>query len=111
MPTTYKILGRKASAATTMEELYAVPSSTSAVISTITVCNRSAASKSYRIAIKPATGTTLADEHYVAYDVAIAANDTTALTLGITLGTGNSIQVYASASASLTFQAFGSEIA
>jgi hypothetical protein len=32
MPTTYKILGRKASAATTMEELYAVPSSTSAVV-------------------------------------------------------------------------------
>jgi hypothetical protein len=109
MPTTYKVLGRKASAATTMEELYAVPSSTSAVISTITVCNRAAAARTYRIAIKPATGTTLATEHYIAYDVTIAANDTTALTLGLTLATGNSIQVYASA-ADLTFQAFGSEI-
>jgi len=109
MPTTYKVLGRKASAATTMEELYAVPSTTSAVVS-ITVCNRSASARTYRIAIKPATGTTLADEHYIAYDVTIAANDTTALTLGITLATGNSIQVYASAGSSLTFQAFGSEI-
>ena len=109
MPTTYKILGRKASAATTMEELYAVPSSTSAVVSTITICNRASTAKTYRIAIKPATGTTLANEHYVAYDVSIGANDTTALTLGITLATGNSIQVYAS-SADLTFQAFGSEI-
>jgi hypothetical protein len=109
MPTTYKVLGRKASAATTMEELYAVPSTTSAVISTITVCNRATTARTYRIAIKPATGTTLANEHYVAYDVVIASNDTVALTLGITLATGNSVQVYASA-ADLTFQAFGSEI-
>lgn len=110
MPTTYKILGRKHSVATTMEELYAVPSSTSAVVSTITICNITNAARTYRIAIKPATGTTLAAEHYIAYDVSIAANDTTALTLGVTLATLNSIQVYASAANSLTFQAFGSEI-
>ena len=110
MATTYKILGRKASAATTMEELYAVPSSTSTVVSTITVCNRASAARTYRIALKPATATTLATEHYIAYDVTIAANDTVALTMGLTLATGNSIQVYASA-ADLTFQAFGSEIA
>ena len=109
MATIYKVLGRKASAATTMEDLYAVPSSTSAVVSTITVCNRASTAKTYRIAIKPATATTLATEHYIAYDVSIGANDTTALTLGITLATGNSVQVYAS-SADLTFQAFGSEI-
>ena len=109
MATVYKVLGRKASAATTMEELYVVPSSTSTVISTITVCNRSAAARTYRIIVKPATGTALANEHYIAYDVSIAANDTTALTLGLTLATGNSIQVYASA-ADLTFQAFGSEL-
>jgi len=109
MASSYKVLGRKASAATTMEELYAVPSSTSAVVSTITVCNRAAAARTYRIAIKPTTGTTLANDHYIAYDVSIPANDTTALTLGLTLATGNSIQVYASA-ADLTFQAFGSEI-
>ena len=110
MATTYKVLGRKASAATTMEELYAVPSSTSTVVSTITVCNRASAARTYRIALKPATATTLATEHYIAYDVTIAANDTVALTMGLTLATGNSIQVYASA-ADLTFQAFGSEIA
>jgi hypothetical protein len=109
MPTTYKVLGRKASAATTMEELYAVPSSTQAVISTITVCNRAAAARTYRIIIKPATGTTLANEHYIAYDVTIAANDTTALTLGITLATTDVVTVYAS-SATMSFAAFGSEI-
>jgi hypothetical protein len=74
------------------------------------VCNLAAAARTYRIAIKPAAGTTLAAEHYIAYDVTIAANDTTALSLGITLAAGNSIRVYASAASSLTFQAFGSEL-
>jgi len=110
MATAYKVLGRKAAAATTAEELYTAPSATQAVVSTIVVANRSAAAKTYRIAIKPTSGTTLADEHYIAYDIAIAANDSTALTLGITLAAGNSIRCYASASSSLTFTAFGSEI-
>ena len=110
MPTAYKVLGRKAAAATTEEELYTVPSATEAVVSTIVIANRSASARTYRIAIKPAAATTLADEHYIAYDVAIAANDSTALTLGITLAASNSIRVYASASSSLTFMAFGSEI-
>ena len=109
MPTTYKILGRKASAATTMEELYAVPSSTSAVVSTITVCNRAAAARTYRIAIKPATGTTLATEHYIAYDVTIPAASSDTITLGITLATTDVVTVYAS-SASFSFSAFGTEI-
>jgi hypothetical protein len=106
----YKVLGRKAAAATTAEELYATPSSSAAVVSTIVIANRAATAKTYRIAVKPATGTTLANEHYLAYDVAIAANDSTALTLGITLAAGNVIVTYAS-SADLTFTAFGSELA
>lgn len=106
----YKVLGRKAAAATTAEELYATPSSSAAVVSTIVVANRSASAKTYRIAVKPTSGTTLANEHYLAYDVAIAANDSTALTLGITLAAGNVIVTYASA-AELTFTAFGSELA
>lgn len=109
MANVYKVLGRKAAAATTAENLYEVPSGSSAVVSTIVVANRAAAAKTFRIAVKPATGTTLADEHYVAYDVAIAANDSTALTLGITLASSNVIVTYASA-ADLTFTAFGSEI-
>jgi len=106
----YKVLGRKAAAATTEEELYTVPSSSAAVVSSIVIANRSASARTYRLAVKPTSGTTLADEHYIAYDVAIAANDSTALTLGITLAANNAIRVYASNSSSLTFTAFGSEI-
>ena len=108
MPTVYKVLAQLAPSATTNTTLYTVPSATSAVISTITVCNRGTSAASYRIAVRPA-GATLANEDYLAYDVAIAANDTTALTLGITLATTDVITVYAS-TANFSFNVFGSEI-
>jgi glucose-6-phosphate dehydrogenase assembly protein OpcA len=109
MATTYKVLGQSNPSATTATTLYTVPSSTSTVVSTVTVCNQAAATATYRIAVRPA-GATLAAQHYLAYDIAIAANDTTALTLGITLATTDVVTVYAS-SATLSFSAFGSEIA
>jgi hypothetical protein len=108
MPTVYKVLAQLAPSATTNTTLYTVPSATSAVISTITVCNRGTSAASYRIAVRPA-GAALANEDYLAYDVAIAANDTTALTLGITLATTDVITVYAS-TANFSFNVFGSEI-
>lgn len=108
MPQTYKVLGQSAPLATTLTDLYTVPSATSAVVSTLTVCNRAAASKSFRLAVRPA-GASIADEHYIAYDVNIPANDSTCLTLGLTLATTDVLSVYASA-ADLSFQAFGSEI-
>jgi hypothetical protein len=108
MPTVYKVLAQLAPSATTATTLYTVPSATSAVISTITVCNRAASAASYRIAVRPA-GATLGNEDYLAYDVAIAANDTTALTLAITLATTDVITVYAS-TANFSFNVFGSEI-
>jgi glucose-6-phosphate dehydrogenase assembly protein OpcA len=108
MATNYKVLGQSAPAATTATALYTVPSSTEAIISTIVVANRAAAARSYRIAIRP-NGATLANQHYLAYDVAIAANDSTALTLGITVDAADVVEVYASA-ADLSFTAFGSEL-
>ena len=108
MPTTYKVLGQVAPSATTLTTLDTVPSATSAVVSTIAVCNRAATSATYRIAIRPA-GAAIANEHYIAYDSTVAANDTTMLTIGITLAATDVISVYAS-SANLSFNAFGSEI-
>jgi len=106
----YKVFGQVAAAATTAENLYTVSSGSSAVVSTIVVANRSTSARTYRLAVKPTTGTTLADSHYIAYDVSIAANDSAALTMGITLASGNVIVTYASAASSLTFTAFGSEL-
>lgn len=108
MPTAYKVLGQVATAATTNTTLYTVPSATSTVVSTIIVANRSTTNASYRIAIRP-DGATLANQHYIAYDVTVGAADSTTLTLGITLDAADIITVYAS-NANLTFSAFGSEI-
>ena len=108
MPNVYKVLAQSNPSATTATTLYTVPSSTSTVVSTITVCNQASSAGSFRIAVSPAAAT-LAAQHYVAYDVAIAANDTTAITLGLTLATTDVVTVYAS-SATMSFNAYGSEI-
>jgi hypothetical protein len=108
MPTTYKVLAQSNPSATTATTLYTVPSATSTVVSTVTVCNQASSAGSYRIAVRPAAAT-LAAQHYIAYDVPIAANDTVALTLGITLAATDVVTVYAS-STSLSFNAYGSEI-
>jgi hypothetical protein len=108
MPTVYKTLGQSNPAATTATTLYTVPSSTSTVLSTLTVCNQASTAGTFRIAIRPAAASLTASQ-YIAYDTPIAANDTIALTLGITLATTDVVTIYAS-SATMSFSAFGSEI-
>ena len=102
-----KVLGQVNPSATTATTLYTVPSAKSAVISTIVVANLSTSAATYRIAIRVA-GSALSNEEYIAYDVALSANDSTALTLGITLAATDVVTVYAS-SASVAFNAFGDE--
>jgi hypothetical protein len=109
MANTYKVLAQVNPSATTATTLYTCSAASGAVVSTITICNQAASAGTYRVAVRPA-GATLATQHYVAYDIAIAANDTTALTLGITLANTDVITVYAS-SATMSFNAYGSEIA
>lgn len=104
----YKILGQSAPSATTATTVYTVPSGRSAVVSSIIVCNRSATATTYRIALRPA-GATLADQHYVAYDVAVGGNDTTAVSIGITLAATDVVTVYTTA-ATVSFTVSGSEI-
>jgi glucose-6-phosphate dehydrogenase assembly protein OpcA len=109
MATSYKVLGQSNPAATTATTLYTVPAATSTVVSTVVVCNQAASSATYRISVRPAGGAQTT-AMYLAYDVTVGANDSTALTLGITLATTDVITVYAS-SATVSFVAFGSEIA
>jgi hypothetical protein len=108
MPTKYKVLGQVAPSATTDTTLYTVPAATEAVISTIVVANRAATAATFRIAIRP-NAATLANQHYIAFDVPIGASDSTTLTLGITLDAADVITVRGS-TANLSFNAFGSEI-
>jgi glucose-6-phosphate dehydrogenase assembly protein OpcA len=102
-----KVLGQSNPSAVTATTLYTVPSASSAVVSSISVCNLASSSATYRIAIRPA-GASLANQHYLAYDVTVGAADTTIITVGITLAATDVITVYAS-TANLAFSAFGDE--
>ena len=104
----YKILGQKSPAAETDFNLYTVSGSKQAIINCITVANRNADSATYRISVRP-DGATLTEDHYIAYDVQVDSNLTTALNLGITLDTNDVITVQSS-SGLVTFNAYGVEI-
>lgn len=109
MPTTYKVLAQSAPSATTATDIYTVPSATATIVSSIVVANRATTAASYRIAVRP-NGASLANQHYLAYDVNVAGGDSTTLTLGITMDAADVVTVYAS-TANLSFNIFGSEIA
>jgi len=108
MPTTYKVLGQSAPAATTPSDLYTVPAATQAVSSSIIICNRSATADSFRVSIAVAGGVT-ANKDYLYYDVAIGGNDTFIATIGITLATTDVVRVY-STNGTLSFTLSGSEL-
>lgn len=107
MATTYKVLGQSNPSAASDSTLYTVPGSTSTVVSTIVVANLGT-SGTYRIAIRPA-GASIANQHYIAYEGALNANDSITWTLGVTLAATDVITVRAS-NTSFAFNAFGSEI-
>jgi len=108
MANVYKVLGQSAPAATTDTNVYTVPAATEAVVSTIIIANRAATAGSFRLAVRP-NGAAISNSHYIAYGVAIAANDSTTLTLGITLDAADVITAYCS-SADMSVNVFGTEI-
>lgn len=109
MGNTYKVLGQSVPANTNATDVYTVPSATSTVVSTIVVSNITATNYTYRIAVRPA-GASIANQHYLAYDVTCAANDSVTLTLGITLAATDVITIRSSNATSLVFNVFGCEI-
>ena len=108
MANTYKVLAQSNPSAATLTDAYTVPAATSTVVSTISVCNRSAVATSFRISIQVANA---ADDNkqYLYYDTIIAGNDTFVAQLGISLATTDVIAVYATL-ATLSFNVFGVEI-
>ena len=109
MPTAYKILGQAAPANTSNADLYTVPSATTAVVSTLAIANTTATSALGRVFIVPSAGSA-ATSNAIVYDYSLQGNSTTALTLGITISTGDKIIVRTGTANALTFHAFGSEI-
>jgi hypothetical protein len=108
MPDTVKILGQSAPNATTETDLYTVPAATSAVVSSIVVCNRGTTSTTFRISVSQA-GAATTNKDYLYDDITIGGMDTFVATIGISLATTDKIRVYAG-NANLSFNAFGVEI-
>lgn len=104
----YKVLGQANPTLNTNTPLYTVPSLTSAVISTVTVCNQAATPASFSLAVQPA-GASLTSKHWVNYNTNVAGNSTVTLTLGITLGNTDILSCNANTS-TVSFNVFGSEI-
>lgn len=107
MTTTRKVLGQAAPAADTNTDLYTVPASSATVCSSLVVCNRGTSSATFRVAVRPA-GASLANQHYLYYDISCPGGDAFAATLGATLATTDVVTVRAS-SANLSFSLFGEE--
>lgn len=107
MATVLKVLGQSNPSAATLTTLYTVPAVTTAVGSSIVICNRSVTATSFRVAVRP-SGAVIANEHYIYYDVAIGGNDTFIATIGITLATTDVVSVYATL-ATLSFNLYGQE--
>lgn len=107
MAETYKVLAQSKPGAASLTDAYTVPAATSAVVSSITICNQGAAT-SYRISVAVAG---LADtaKQYIAFDVPIAANTTDVFTVGITLGAADVVRVY-NTLATCSFNLYGTEI-
>jgi len=111
MASSYKVLGQlDITSGPTLTDLYTVPASTETVISTITICNRASAADTFRLALRT-DGDAISDKHYLAYDVPVAANDTTTLTLGVAMQATDVLGVSGSGTASeLSINAFGAEV-
>lgn len=107
MAITYKVLAQVKPEATTATTLYTVATATSAVCSTLAVCNTGTVT-TFRVAVRPG-GASLEDKHYIVYDNFVNGNDTAFMTLGITLAATDVITVY-SGTANLSFNLFGSEV-
>lgn len=95
---------------TSYTNLYATGASTTAVVSSIIICNEAASAVTVRIGISPTNGTTApASGKFLVYDRSVPANDTLILNLPLTMG--NTAYLNCSSSAStVSFTASVAEI-
>lgn len=117
MATTYKVLGQVAPTVGTWSLLYTAPSTSTAIASTITVCNQSTTAGTYSIAVLVNTGTNTTYtpsnvKQYITYSATIDPLTTTSFTLGLALDAYDQIVVLSGTTGTvLSFNGFGLEVA
>lgn len=113
MPQSFKKLGAVVPTANTQANVYVVPASTEAVLSTITICNQSTVNTSYSLmyfyADEFASGSSAPSRCFLVRGAVVPAADTIVLTMGLTANADSIISCNATGS-DISFSAFGSEI-
>lgn len=108
MATKYRVLGQALPANNTFFDMYAVPTGNSTIISTLNVCNLTVSNVSFRAMVRIANAA-IVPRQYIAYDVAVPAQDSIGLTLGLTLDSTDVVTVFSN-QGNVTFNLFGSEV-
>lgn len=107
MAETIKILAQ-ADLGTGLTDLYTVPASTSTVISSIVISNRSGSTRTFTLKVAPA-GVADAAQHHLYGSVPLTKNNTFVATLGVTLAATDKLRVQADAASALSITVFGTE--
>lgn len=109
MTDTLKTLGQSIPAGNTLTALYTVPAATSAVVSTLAVCNQSRTSSArVRVSVAIAgAADTLAQ--YIVYDMLLIPSETQTFTIGVSLATTDVVRVQSDTGA-VSFNLFGVEV-
>jgi hypothetical protein len=108
MPTNYKILGQSNPSASALTTVYTVPANTQAVVSTITAANFGATSSNVSLSVHVANAAWAANMQ-IANNISVSTQNSLALTLGVTLGAGDTVRANCS-TANIAVNIFGSEV-
>jgi hypothetical protein len=101
----YKVLAQVAPSAATATTLLTASSAT--IVSTLNASNIGGTQDTIRVAVRP-SGATLANQHYIAFGVPLAAGAVFSIQGGLTLANTDVITVY-STTGNTSFSAFGSD--
>jgi hypothetical protein len=107
MATTIKVLGQEIPSAAAELDLYEVPTATSAIVSSLFVCNLGVAEATIRISVS-AGGAGTGNKDYLYFGLSVPVGDTFVSTTGLSLGAGDVIRCYSS-TGDVSFNVFGSE--
>jgi len=78
------------------QELYTVPASYWAGISTILICNQAATVKTFSLRVRPTFETDPADKQFIFKECPVPGNDTFEITVGLVLGPVETLRIVGS---------------
>lgn len=109
MADSFKVLGQSYPAAATVTTLYTVPALTSAVISTLIICNQSQTAADTVSVLVRVAGAAVTNKQYILYLNPMNPSDTYTATIGLSLATTDVISCF-STNGTSSFNLNGVEI-